>query len=599
MDNLPIRPLTDLDVAARRLRAALLRLAERYHREPLRFVAEARKLVAAAEPQLAEHIRAGQLLGFLQSARQTVKEAGVRPRAAEPHGDHFGRMGRGGMPAALASASAQAYPSAVLPNVVLGATWLHQRIPFEKHEFDQLDADARRVSITVARTVGEATVRKLRDHLTDAVAEGQTLPQFKRAAAAALDASALSSSQVETLYRTHVGRAQTAGLMRVLETPLVRDQFPYLLYSATHDSRTRPEHKMMESLGLNGTSVYRADDPIWDEFLPPWSWNSVVPETVIQGPVLFASKASYTGEVLKLVTSGGRTLTVTANHPVLTTRGFVRADQLREGEQLLNYRGPVNPLAVVKNVDQPPTRIDDVFNAFSRLSGGVAVKPVGLNLDAETERRYADVQIVAANRQLRNDLEARSRQRNNAVMLPVADLNLSLLSSLGTALEVFGREFLSAVGLPHFRQAGGDAFTDDPVPCRIGSAANLNVRRKKAGANGGTADAEVFRELEFRYPGQVARDKLVRIESQHYRGSVYDVQTTTGHMVADGIVVSNCRCAVTPIDKETAAEYGVAEAVDWVRTGFPPAVPSWVNHPPFNPPDGWVPTAKSLEVLGV
>jgi hypothetical protein len=53
----------------------------------------------------------------------------------------------------------------------------------------------------------------------------------------------------------------------------VADQFPYLLYTAVHDARVRPEHLQLERLGLDGTAVYRRDDPIWSLFLPPWAWN--------------------------------------------------------------------------------------------------------------------------------------------------------------------------------------------------------------------------------------------------------------------------------------------------------------------------------------
>jgi uncharacterized protein with gpF-like domain len=56
----------------------------------------------------------------------------------------------------------------------------------------------------------------------------------------------------------------------VLEHPLVADEFPYRLCSATHDSRTREaSHLEMEKWGQNGTAVYRADDPMWDELWPP------------------------------------------------------------------------------------------------------------------------------------------------------------------------------------------------------------------------------------------------------------------------------------------------------------------------------------------
>lgn len=297
--NPPAKPFADLKAAARRVRAALLRLAERYYREPLRFLAEARRLVSAAEPQLAEHLRAGQLLGFLKSAQATIRAAGVPLRTGvTPQADEHGRIASIPLPAA----SPNAYPSPVLVNVALGANWLQTRIPFEKAEFDQLDEQAKRVAFTAAGVVGEETVRKLRDHLARAVERGQTLAEFRTVAAEALKTTTLTPASLETLYRTHVGRAQTAGKMRVLTHPLVADQFPYLLYSAIHDSRVRVEHKMMETLGLNGTAVYRVDDPIWSEFLPPWAWNcrcEIIPidkETAAEYGVVEALEWVRTGE---------------------------------------------------------------------------------------------------------------------------------------------------------------------------------------------------------------------------------------------------------------------------------------------------------------
>jgi hypothetical protein len=29
----------------------------------------------------------------------------------------------------------------------------------------------------------------------------------------------------------------------------------------------------MEQLGLDGTAVYRRDDPVWLKFYPPWGWQ--------------------------------------------------------------------------------------------------------------------------------------------------------------------------------------------------------------------------------------------------------------------------------------------------------------------------------------
>jgi hypothetical protein len=53
----------------------------------------------------------------------------------------------------------------------------------------------------------------------------------------------------------------------------VRDEFVYLLWSATHDGRVDPDHLAMEKAGLNGTAVYRADDPIFNTHFPPIRWQ--------------------------------------------------------------------------------------------------------------------------------------------------------------------------------------------------------------------------------------------------------------------------------------------------------------------------------------
>jgi SPP1 gp7 family putative phage head morphogenesis protein len=75
------------------------------------------------------------------------------------------------------------------------------------------------------------------------------------------------------MFRDNVGNATAAGQRAVLEHPLIADEFPYRLWSATHDERTRPTHRAMETHGQNGTAVYRSDDPMWDVLWPPCEWN--------------------------------------------------------------------------------------------------------------------------------------------------------------------------------------------------------------------------------------------------------------------------------------------------------------------------------------
>jgi uncharacterized protein with gpF-like domain len=78
---------------------------------------------------------------------------------------------------------------------------------------------------------------------------------------------------VENIYRTNFQAAFRDGRETLASHPVVAGIFPYQQYLAQHDARTRHQHKELEKLGLNGTAVYRRDDPFWDMFTPPWDYQ--------------------------------------------------------------------------------------------------------------------------------------------------------------------------------------------------------------------------------------------------------------------------------------------------------------------------------------
>lgn len=211
-------------------------------------------------PAMAGTFKDAQVSGWLDAARSTA-EAVRLPKLADPF-----------RPApALAPENA---PGGVrFPAIEAAAKWVDTRIPFAPEDYAQLDADARRVAFTVAGAVSEEAVDAVRRAVGESVRDGGTFREFRRDVAAALEHSAVSEPQLEAVYRTTVGKAYSAGQLAALDHPLVASEFPYFLYSATHDSRVRPEHLEMERLGLDGTAVYRSDDPLWDVFFPPWAWN--------------------------------------------------------------------------------------------------------------------------------------------------------------------------------------------------------------------------------------------------------------------------------------------------------------------------------------
>jgi hypothetical protein len=106
--------------------------------------------------------------------------------------------------------------------------------------------------------------------LAKCLQKGIDLRSFQRELKGAFGKTlALSPEVVEKVFRGNVNRAYIDGLLRTIEHPIVASGFPYLEFSATHDDRTPDTHLALEHLGLDGTAIYRRDDPFWRRFMPP------------------------------------------------------------------------------------------------------------------------------------------------------------------------------------------------------------------------------------------------------------------------------------------------------------------------------------------
>jgi SPP1 gp7 family putative phage head morphogenesis protein len=120
----------------------------------------------------------------------------------------------------------------------------------------------------------EAAVADVRDILVENLVKGPDRESFIEAVIERLgEGGPLSEARVETIFRTNVATAISDGTEKALKNPIVADAFPYRAYYSTTDNRVRKEHRALEKHGLDGTNIYRADDPVWAMFRPPWAFN--------------------------------------------------------------------------------------------------------------------------------------------------------------------------------------------------------------------------------------------------------------------------------------------------------------------------------------
>jgi SPP1 gp7 family putative phage head morphogenesis protein len=231
----------------------------------LKYFSQVRPILAQSDRLFAHVLRDVQLYGYATAGAEIltplIPAAAVPPPAGPPTSD-------------ILSGPFDEEPHGYrLVGLNAAADYLRSLNAVSSGEWQQLDQDARQVSFSIAQASTREAAAEVQQVLTRSVEEGLTFREARPLLKKALDTSAVGDGQIENVYRTYYGKAQGAGQLRVLENPMVRDEFPYLKYSATHDTRVRPEHLLLEKMGLDGGPIYRTDDPFWLTHYPPWAWR--------------------------------------------------------------------------------------------------------------------------------------------------------------------------------------------------------------------------------------------------------------------------------------------------------------------------------------
>lgn len=254
----------------------------------------------------------------------------------------------------------------------------------------------------------------------------------------------------------------------------------------------------------------------------------------------------FEGEVVVIDTAGGRRLTVTPNHPVLTDRGWVAAGALVEGDDLLSYHGgrELVPTENPHHVGREAT-IGEVFESLRQSSEVASILVPGAAEQFHGDGGDAEVHVVLADRLLGHDgkplagedlAESEfliSRVRERALLAERSAFEVSF-GSLHAAHSVMSGSGFSG-GL--FGRQGADMEVG-----RFSDTADLASDLFEARGERLSADAGDGSELRDALTGLVSDDQIVNIKRERFAGHVYNLQTGGGWYLADSIVVHNCTC---------------------------------------------------------
>lgn len=217
--------------------------------------------------QLAKLLTTSQLASLLEGAREVAAKV---PQLDEDAREVTKTVGKIDTPTFNTGDTTDIH----FPVIEEATKTLAEKNVLTRHGYDALEAAARAKAFAVAGVDATEALTKIRDALAKNVREGADYETFRKEVLDAVEEGTfLSEAHLETVFRTNVQGAFSDGQMVVLQHPLIRSGFPYSAYDSIHDDRVREEHKSLDSHGINGTNIYRNDDPVFKTFRPPWSYN--------------------------------------------------------------------------------------------------------------------------------------------------------------------------------------------------------------------------------------------------------------------------------------------------------------------------------------
>jgi hypothetical protein len=427
---------------------------------------------------------------------------------------------------------------------------LQQSLP---EGYEELVASSADYITSIPSKVAEHLVREIGTAHLDG-ARASTMEKMLRARL-----PKLVHSQTALIARTQTAKAAAA----LTESRAVSLGLDWYIWRTSEDSRVRESHANMD-----GVLCSYSDPPNPDHLAGIKSTlgsgqsgefpNCFTGDTLVTPPADLERiyRAPFTGEVIDFYVGASR-FTATPNHPILTTRGWLPAKFIQEGDELCKARFDALLTSEV-NKNQCLTTFDDLF--ASQASAVFSKSGFAFNFYGDAPS--GEVDIVTIDKNLPFDFNAGSFQSFSDDVLAAADCGIVGGSFSGFPLKVV-ESSTSSIG--HQLTSTGDSFAAHAQFISLTHRARMSSVKNQSTADCVTSNVESFTELVLGKPfvkksqqliyGDVSaafadmqamcgKVKVTGRSVRSFTGHVYTLQTVSGvyNVTPEAIITHNCRC---------------------------------------------------------
>lgn len=342
---------------------------------------------------------------------------------------------------------------------------------------------------------------------------------------------------------------------------------------ATLDSRTRHWHRELDGVTVDTDEpfVVELDDGSEDKIMFPGDpsadaanvYNCFVGNTKIatDSNIVRSYKHDYSGQLFTIKSASGIEFTCTPNHPILTIGGWVPAESLQKGNDILvafrrnDVFGRINP-----NINHVFPRIDAIHD-FLNMSGGKRATSKMVNFHGDIPA--SDVEIITQKWFLGSDWNTSGSNSVDKFLLKHANKTFMGKSAL---VKHFGRIGFAALGfVSSLSKALAFVFRGMRhaiIHC-FRTIAGCNSRIFKTQADNMTSDTKLFCDGFDRSTSGILTDYIVDIKvSSVSHIPVYNLQTLNGYYFVNTnipqndvkyngkmAIAKNCRCTLLSVIK--------------------------------------------------
>lgn len=440
--------------------------------------------------------------------------------------------------------------------------WFKQNIPFGKKDSDDLWLEKLEVLFKVkgAEKVTEiagTTLELAKPVIKEAIAkanQGLSIDKIQKYIQDGLSdiGGPISAGRARMIARTEVVGASNMSTYESVRSTNVEVEKKWV----TGGMNIRHTHKQAEKQGwIPFDEAFKVGNHYMDHPGAPSKSgvpnpeeviNCYLPNTEIKSVIIGAQKSFYSGQVVEIITVGGKRLTVTPNHHILTINGMIRAIDLNKGDYLLCNTEKINRGIFIKrnNIDNKETFAANIFNTLQGFWGSYFRPVIHLDFDGDGRNINGDVNIINPNINLMSNSKIFTKDFNK-FDLKQSNSKSSLIKRFCSFYFGGNRMFCASNSLMSFLNLSFTFRFSHFTPFKFagfGLTSKHYAVFNQMPIDSRSINSNDVSNIIRAYPSIVHIDNIIDIKYSSYSGHVYDFSSLSGINIANNIYTSNCKC---------------------------------------------------------